>query len=556
MRQRLIDAARRGGALTTGRPGSGGDRASRRRTLVRFGVIAAVLVLVLSIVGPVLAQSGDSRPYTSTDPKTPEGLQIQDLYKLIFWMGVVVFVFVQFLIVYTAMRFKRRRSQNTRPNQVHGHRTLEITWTVIPAIVLLIIAVPTISTIYSTYAAGDDTEDAMVIEVYGKQWWWEVHYPAAGADNATGTEGDVVVTANEIRIPEDQKVVFKLYSNNVIHSFWIPEMTGRMDVIPGHERRLAFTPQESGTYYGECAEFCGTAHAWMRFVVKVQPQAEFDTWMTAMQQPPGAGTAGYSRDGVVSQAPRAFGQCLQCHRINGVDGSAAGAGIATDPTSYSAGPNLTMLACRDTLAAGLLENTPENLALWLLNPGHVKEGNYMYAVDGGVKNQGEPGALTPENVNILVAYLESLKPDAGCPEAGTENGNMNTDALAANAAPVATPAPVAPVATPVGGTPVATGGAPVAGGPVQLEGVDINWTQKDLTVPVGGTIDMWNGGVLEHNFAIEGYNDAAPVALPQTGEHVMWTVPADLAPGTYTFYCTIPGHREAGMVGTITITAP
>ncbi len=559
MRRHLIDAARRGGALTTGRPGPGSDRTRRRRTLVRFGVIAAVLVVMLGVFGPVFAQAQieiqDTNPYTTTDPKSPEGGKIQDLYKLIFWMGVVVFVFIQFLIVYTAMRFKRRRFQNTRPNQVHGHRTLEITWTVIPAIVLLIIAVPTISTIYSTYAAADDTDDAIVIEVYGKQWWWEVHYPAAGADSATGAEGDVVVTANEIRVPEDQKVVFKLYSNNVIHSFWIPEMTGRMDVIPGHERRLAFTPQESGTYYGECAEFCGTAHAWMRFVVKVQPQAEFDTWMAAMQQPPGVATAGYAPDGDVAQTPREFGQCLQCHNITGTNAVVAGAGIATDPTSYSAGPNLTMLACRDTLAAGLLENTPENLALWLLNPGHVKEGNYMYAVDAGVKNQGEPGALAPESVNVLVAYLESLRPDAGCPEAGTERGNMNTDALAANAAPVATPAPVVPAATPVGGTPAATGGAPAAGGPVQLEGIDINWTQKELTVPVGGTIDMWNGGVLPHNFAIEGYNDAAPVDLPTTGEHVMWAVPADLAPGTYTFYCEVPGHRQAGMEGTITITA-
>lgn len=234
---------------------------------------------------------------------------------------------------------------------------------------------------------------------------------------------------------------------------------------------------------------------------------------------------------------------------------AAQAGIAADPTSNNAGPNLTLLACRDTLAAGLLENTPENLALWLLNPGLVKEGNYMHALDTGIKNQGEDGALTPETVTALVAYLESLKPDAGCPENGTANGNMNTDALADNAAAVSTPALATPVATPVGGTPVATGGAAPAG-PVMLEGYDIGWTQKDLTVAVGGTIDIYNSGVLEHNFAIEGYNDATPVDLPTGGEHVMWTVPADLAPGTYTFYCTVPGHRAAGMEGTITITPP
>ena len=543
MRRRLLGDWRWDGSRRPNVPGgSGRDGASRRRAILRFAAVAAVLTLVVSLVGPALAQDG--APYTTTDPKSPEGLRIQDLYKLIFYMGVVVFVLVQFLIVYTALRFKRRRAQSQRPNQVHGHRTLEITWTVIPAIVLLIIAVPTISTIYSTYAASDDTDGAVVVEVYAKQWWWEVHYPGMGPADASGNPS-ALITANEIRVPEGEKVVFKLYSNNVIHSFWVPEMTGRMDVIPGHERRLSFTPQQSGTYYGECAEFCGTAHAWMRFVVKVQPRADFETWVADWNAGPGSATAPYVPDGDVTQAPREFGLCLQCHAVQGVP-NAAQSGIGADPTSYGAGPNLTMLACRDTLAAGLLENTPENLALWLLNPGHVKPGNYMYALDAGVKNQGEKGALPPESVGPIVAYLESLRPDGGCPENGVANGNMNTNRLAENAAPVATPVPATPGATPVSATP--------ANGPATLEGYDIGWTQKELTVPVGGTIDMYNSGVLEHNFAIEGYNDANPVDLPTGGQHVMWTVPSDLAPGTYTYYCTVPGHREAGMVGTITIT--
>ncbi len=551
MRRRLIDAGRLGSALTTGlRGGSGQDRARRRRALLRFGALAAVLVLVLSAVAPVLAQVQDTNPYTTTDPKSPEGGMIQGLYRLIFWMSVVVFVFVQFLIVYTAMRFKRRRSQNTRPNQVHGHRTLEITWTVIPAIVLLIIAVPTISTIYSTYAASDDTKGAIVVEVYAKQWWWEFHYPGMGPVDAQGNATDLI-TANEVRVPEDQKVVFKLYSNNVIHSLWVPEMTGHMDVIPGHERRLAFTPQESGTYYGECAEFCGVAHAWMRFIVKVQPRADFDTWTAAMNQPPGPATAGFVPNGDVAQTPPSFGQCLLCHNITGTKAMAAQAGIAADPTSNNAGPNLTLLACRDTLAAGLLENTPENLALWLLNPGLVKEGNYMHALDTGIKNQGEDGALTPETVTALVAYLESLKPDAGCPENGTANGNMNTDALADNAAAVSTPVPATPVATPVGGTPLATGGSATS---VALEGGDLFFNPTTLTVAQGGTIALTNSGQLPHNFVIEGYSDAAPVDMPN-GQTVDWTIPADLAPGTYTFYCAVPGHR-ALMNGSITITPP
>ena len=567
MRRRLLDAWHGEDAMITGRSGgSGQDKARRRRMLIRLGAVAAVLTLVVSLVGPVLAQDG--HPYTTTDPKSTTGNDIQGLYRLIFWMGVVVFVLVQFLIVYTAMRFKHRRSQTGRPNQVHGHRTLEITWTVIPAIVLLIIAVPTISTIYSTYAAGDDTDNAIVVEVYGKQWWWEFHYPGMGAPDADGNPTDLI-TANEIRLPVDQKVVFKMYSNNVIHSFWVPEMTGKMDVIPGHERRVSFTPEASGTYYGECAEFCGTAHAWMRFVLKVQPRADFDSWVSAWNAGPSSMTAPYVPNGDVSQVPTEFntGRCIQCHAINGTGARIAQDGISADPTSYTAGPNLTLLACRDTLAAGVLENTPENLAMWLLNPGHVKQGNYMYELTGGIKNQGEQGALTTDQVDALVPYLESLRPAEGCPEGGTQNGNMNTDALAPNAAGLATAiaaTPAAETGTPAaaGATPIAGGGTPAAGSgggesgnTVQLEAYDIGWTQKSLTVPAGGTIDMWNSGAIEHNFAIEGYNDSSPVDLPTSGEHVTWQVPNDLSPGTYTYYCTVPGHREAGMVGQLTITA-
>jgi cytochrome c oxidase subunit 2 len=417
----------------------------------RSVVLFAILVMVFGAVAPVLAQQ-DTNPYTHIDPKSPEGRTIQDLYKLIFWMGVVVFIFVQFLIVYTSMRFKRRRTHTSRPAQVHGHRTLEITWTIIPAIILLIIAVPTITTIYNAYAAAEDTEEAMIVDVYGKQWWWEIHYPGMGPVGEDGQPTDLV-TANEIRIPEDQKVVFRLYSNNVIHSFWIPELTGKMDVIPGHERRLSITPETSGTYYGECAEFCGVAHAWMRFVVKVQPQAEFDTWVTAMNSGPDTPTAAFAPEGDVSRAPAEFSACLLCHNVTGVS-EAAAEGIATDPSSVGAGPNLTLLSCRDTLAAGLLENTPENLALWLLNPGHVKEGNYMHGVTPGIKNQDEANTypnqvLSGEDVTAIVNYLESLQPAAGCPEDGVARGNMNTGANAGNA-------PV--LATPAAGTPAPTGG--------------------------------------------------------------------------------------------------
>ena len=557
MRRRL-DARPLG---STGAGGNGTDRARRNRTIIRSVMLFAILVMVFGAVAPVLAQ--ESRPYTTTTPASPEARTIQDLYKLIFWMGVVVFIFIQFLIIYTSMRFKRRRTHQSRPAQVHGHRTLEITWTIIPAIILLIIAVPTITTIYDTYAAGDDTENAMIVDVYGKQWWWEIHYPGMGPIGEDGQPTDLI-TANEIRIPEGQNVVFRLYSNNVIHSFWIPEMAGKMDVIPGHERRVSITPETSGTYYGECAEFCGAAHAWMRFVVKVQPRAEFDTWTTAMNAGPDTPSAAFAPDGDLSQAPSEFGACLLCHNISGLQTQGAQVGIATDPTSVNAGPNLSLLACRDTLAAGLLENTPENLALWLLNPGEVKEGNYMHGVSAGIKNQDEieqyPNqVLSEEDVTAIVNYLESLRPAAGCPEAGVANGNMNTGANAVNAPVLATPeagtpaptgggedvtgagspeagagtpategepiAPAGPPAAESAGTPATESGAtpaaapvatPVAGadapasGPVQLEGGDIYYNLDEITIAQGQTMELVNVGNLEHNFAIEGYNDDTP----------------------------------------------
>ena len=363
---------------------------ARRRCVRRFaglGAVAVVAVVALAACGE------DSRPYSTIDPATEAADDIQGLYKLVFWMALVVFVGVQFLIFYTALRFRTKRRLANRPEQIHGNTRLELAWTIIPAIVLLIIFVPTVAVMYDTAAEAEDDDDALVIQAYGKQWWWEFHYPGMGAD------GQPLITANEIRVPVGQKVIVEMITNNVIHSFWVPQLAGKIDVMPGYVNKLGFTPEIPGTYYGECAEFCGTQHAWMRFTVIVEPREQFDAWVTAWNAGP---------QGDLAQAPEVFGACIACHRVTNV--------FEIAPVGYEApynmGPNLTLFGCRDSLGAGILTNTPENVAAWLRDPHAIKEGNLM----GYVVGPGMQVDLTEEQVAELTTYLTSLKlPDGTCP---------------------------------------------------------------------------------------------------------------------------------------------
>lgn len=372
-------------------------RSRRRLTILAAAIGAALVVLVLALING--DNDGIGTPYSTISPDSSAADRIQGLYELIFWMAAVVFIGVQALIVYTALRFKRRPNVTERPPQVHGNRTLEIAWTIIPALILLVILIPTIQAMYETDA--ETQEGDIVIDVYGKQWWWEIQYEGMAAD------GGPLVTANELVLPVGQEAIVRLHSNNVIHSFWVPQLAGKMDVIPGHENRLSFTPDNTGDYYGECAEFCGVSHAWMRFEIDVVEQDQFDAWVTAWNTPPSFDADPSTTD--VAEAPASFGACILCHSVNGTNANAAEEGITANPLGLGAGPNLTLLGCRDILAAGLLVNTPENLATWLRNPGAVKEGNYM-------ANYIREGDLSEEQITELVDYLESLKPEGGCPE--------------------------------------------------------------------------------------------------------------------------------------------
>lgn len=382
--------------------------------MMRLAVLLSLALMVGAALVPAIV--GAQSPYSTISPQSPQANDIQDLYRLVFWLSLIVFVGVQLAIIYTSLRFRRRSDDEERPAQVHGNKTIEIVWTIIPAIVLLLIFIPTVRTIYAFDDQANDEEAAYEIEVYGKQWWWEVHYTKP--DEVVG-----VVTGNEIRLPQGERVVIKLYTNNVIHSFWVPQLMGKMDLIPGHENRIAIDTDNVGYYYGQCAEFCGESHALMRFKVIIEPKEQFHQWVEAWQAGPNQNSAEFVAEGDVSQVPPSFGLCLACHQVEGTNASIAPQGIAQAAltedggpgTARTAGPNLTLFGCRTTIAAGVFSNTPENLATWLRDPGAVKPGNYMATVI-------EEGTLNEDQINELVGYLESLEPEGGCPEIPLQPG--------------------------------------------------------------------------------------------------------------------------------------
>ena len=356
-------------------------------------------------------------PFSTLSPESEDGRDIQFLYKLIFWIALVVFVGVQIAIVMAALKYRRRSEDEPRPEQIHGNQKLEVLWTIIPAIILIAIFIPTIRTMYRIENRADDNE--YVIEVYGKQWWWEVHYkhPEAVAD---------IVTANEIYIPVNTRVRFELNSANVIHSFYVPQLAGKLDLMPGHTNVMSVEADKPGMYYGECAEFCGESHAYMRFKIIAVPQDQFDVFVTGWREGASSAAAALVPDGDVERMPQALGLCLGCHRVGGVPNNANGDPLADPPMGIEGGitaenqilgPNLSMLACRTTLAAGILPNDEEHLRDWLRDPGGIKQGNFM-------ASQIKKDTLNSEQIDQIVAYLKTLQPEAGCPVITGENAEQ------------------------------------------------------------------------------------------------------------------------------------
>ncbi|MEZ4732770.1 MAG: cytochrome c oxidase subunit II [Caldilineaceae bacterium] len=296
-------------------------------------------------------------------------VEINRLWWLFLWLGSAVYGAV---MGYLFLALYRRRRQPASDGVGSGGSTRTVIWggIVMPSLVLLVVYGFTVRTLWAL--APQPTDEELVIEVIGHQWWWEVRYPE-----------QTIITANEVHIPVGQPVRVQLTSADVIHSFWVPELHGKLDMIPGRTNTFWLEAERPGDYWGICAEFCGIQHAKMLFLVVATPPEEFAAWLTAQQQAPPPPT-----DALAQQGQQIFleSTCARCHAIAGT------------PANGRLGPDLTHLAGRRTLGAGILENNLGNLSGWLANPQHIKQGNLMPA-----------SILSSEELQALLAYLQTLE---------------------------------------------------------------------------------------------------------------------------------------------------
>ena len=447
----------------------------RPRQLASVAIVAGIALAIAAC-----GSYGKDYPNSTFNNTTEFNTAIKSLWdKLLFW-GTLVFVIVEAILLYTIIKF-RRRSDADEPKHVHGNTALEITWTIAPAVILVFIAIPTVRTIFATQARA--IPNALQVEVVGHQWWWEFRYPQYTRQGANGRV-DTLVTANDLYVPIGRTVNFSLKTKDVLHSFWIPQLGGKRDLITNHTNYLWFTPDSSLTtsvYNGSCNEYCGASHANMRFRTFVVTPAEFEGWVghqlspaafaaaapapaappapapdtargaattrqtagtttpaavtpaVAVAQQPAApaAQAGYTfplaslpdyatpdtptpaglsfPDNITGDAQRGaeqFGRsaCIGCHAIRGT--------VAASPI----GPNLTHIATRSTLAAGIFPNDTRHLRLWIKNARLMKPGVAMPTLGMG---QRDPitgatvtaglGGLTDQQIADIVAYLQALR---------------------------------------------------------------------------------------------------------------------------------------------------
>ena len=358
--------------------------------------------LALSALLLLLAAGCSQGPESTWNPAGPVANKQLELFNVLVWVMVVVFILVEGVLVYAIFRYRRRPGQ-PRPAQVHGNLPLEITWTVIPTILIMGLGIWSVIALFQIKDPPVSADNVLEVTATGHQWWWEFEYEDAGG-------GKRITTANELKVPVDTPIRVNLESDDVIHSFWIPRLAGKVDVIPTHTNNMWFQANSNqidtlpASFYGVCAEFCGTAHALMKFRVKVMEQADYDAWVENYGQQP------------TLSANAQLGQqlfnvnCSTCHTANGPDNPALNQARITGFLSGAAiapAPNLTDLATRDTFAAGLVDLNEENLNQWLVDPLEIKPGNYMFR-KAAIYQTGSI-SLNQAEVSSVIEYLLSLK---------------------------------------------------------------------------------------------------------------------------------------------------
>jgi cytochrome c oxidase subunit II len=335
----------------------------------------APLALIAFLVLIALTGCGAQNVPSPLLPASSNAKWISNLTLVIFGIAAVVFVVVEGLLIYSTVRFSRKTRDSAQ--QTEGNKRLEIAWTLAPAIVLAIVFVVSLQTLRtvgyqpSSPVGATDDPSALHVRVVGHQWWWEVDYPNMN-----------IVSANEMHVPVGTVVDVDVESVDVIHSYWVPQLGGKIDAIPGHVNRTWFQATQTGTYHGQCAEFCGAEHANMRFDVIVESPDQFKAWVQVQQAPVPTMTG----DAATGEQVFMAGACVGCHTIDGTKAQG------------KVGPNLTHFASRKVFAGAILDNTPQNVAQWLADPQKVKPGALM------------PNLHLPQNqIDELVAFLESLK---------------------------------------------------------------------------------------------------------------------------------------------------
>jgi len=345
-----------------------GAGAIRRSSLAVVFVLAACATRTAWAAGPLGSPS-------IFDPSSTPAKAILDLSWFVLAITGGIFVTVGGLLVYAILRFRARSDDDgSEPPQIYGSTQVELAWTVIPILIVVVLFLTTARIIFAIQDAPKP-QVALDVTVVGHQFWWEFRYPKLG-----------IVTANELHVPVstalDPKPTFlHLLSADVDHSFWVPQLAGKTDLIPNHPNDMWIEPRRTGVFLGQCAQFCGVEHAKMLLRVYVDTPEQFDAWVQQQKQPG------------VQEVSAADGRhvfeteaCTNCHRVGGT--AAQG----------TFGPDLTHLASRTTLASGAAQNTPQNLRAWIQDPNQLKPGALMPAMQ-----------LSNEQIDQVVAYLETLR---------------------------------------------------------------------------------------------------------------------------------------------------
>ena len=387
---------------------------SKLRRLWPVGLLAS-LVSILTACG-----DDTEHPLSTLEAKGPYAQDISNLSKPIFLVAGVIFVVVEVMVLFLIFRFRRRKTDQDgvdEPVQYHGNTRMELAWTIVPALILVVLGVLNVQTLWDLERAKENAETR--VEVIGQQWWWEYRYDF-DEDGKIDT-----ITANQLVIPVGESIGLDIQSNDVIHSFWIPNLNGKQDAVPGRTTGLAIQADAPGIYAGQCTEFCGLSHGYMRMEVKALEAADFEIWKENQLKGPVSPAAG----SLAAEGLELFGQrCAGCHQIDGIDSAGEPTGTDVPETDYlgaahplTAGnaPNLTHLMSREKFAGNMfdlyLDNAdataaiPEgdanegNLARWLRDPEAMKP----MAPDQG---RGMPNLnLSEPEIERLVAYLITLQ---------------------------------------------------------------------------------------------------------------------------------------------------